>query len=340
MILALLDEAVASGARLSRACAVVGISRRTVERWRRQNAGDDRRAGPRHEPRNKLSPQEREKIIQVLTSPEYRDLSPRKVVPSLADRGIYLGSESTFYRLLQERKMQVDRSTVREATSRYRPQELVATGPNQVWSWDITYVKTPTKGLFHYAYMVVDVFSRKIVGCAVHDEECGKFAADLIARACRDEGIMKEQITIHSDNGSPMKSATLLGRLQALGVAPSFSRPRVSNDNAISEALFRTVKYRPEYPKSGFKSLGDAQNWFAWFVGWYNKEHQHSGIKFVTPAQRHCGEDREILRKRKKVYEAARKRRPNRWSSTTRNWDRIEEVCFNKRKEKEVEAAA
>jgi len=340
MILELIAEAVRNGARLLMACKVVGLSKRTIERWRGQEIGDDRRAGAKHEPANKLSLKEREAIIAVLTSTEYRDLSPRQVVPKLADQGIYLGSESTFYRLLHERNMQVHRSAVRESTRRYRPKELVATGPNQVWSWDITYVATPTKGLFHYTYMVVDVFSRKIVGYAVHDCECGDLAANLIEQACRDEGVSKNQVVLHSDNGAPMKSATLLATLQQLGVVTSFSRPRVSNDNPISEALFRTVKYRPEYPKGSFKSLEDAQKWFAWFVAWYNEEHQHSGIRFVTPAQRHSGADREILRKREEVYAAAKKRRPNRWSGATRDWSRIEEVRLNKAPNKDVAMAA
>jgi len=340
MILELLEEAVRDGARLWRACKVVGLCKRTIERWREQKTGDDRRAGPKHEPANKMSLKEREKIITVLTSEEYRDLSPRQVVPKLADQGIYLGSESTFYRLLHERKMQVHRSAVRESNDRYRPKELVATGPNQVWSWDITYVATPTKGKFHYTYMVVDVFSRKIVGYAVHDRECGDLATDLVEQACRDEGVLRNQLTIHSDNGAPMKSATLLATLQQLGIVTSFSRPSVSNDNPISEALFRTVKYRPEYPKGAFKSLEDAQVWFAWFVAWYNEEHQHSGISFVTPAQRHSGADRAILRKREEVYEAAKKRRPDRWSGAIRDWSRIEEVRLNKAPEVEVARAA
>lgn len=340
MILELLEEAVRSGARLSRACKVVGLSTRTIERWREQKTCDDRRAGPNHEPANKLSSKERETIIAVLTSAEYRDLSPRQVVPKLADQGIYLGSESTFYRLLHEHKMQVHRSAVRESTRRYRPKELVATGPNQVWSWDITYVATPTKGLFHYAYMVVDIFSRKIVGYAVHDRECGDLAAVLLEQACRDEGVLRKQVTLHSDNGAPMKSATLLATLQQLGIVTSFNRPSVSNDNPISEALFRTVKYRPEYPRGSFKNLEDAKRWFAWFVAWYNEEHQHSGIRFVTPAQRHSGADREVLRKREKVYAAAKKRRPDRWSGATRDWSRIEEVWLNKAPDTGVELAA
>ena len=308
----------------------MGLSKRTIERWKWRRAGEDRRAGPIHEPSNKLSPKERQAIVTVLTSEEFRDLSPRQVVPKLADKGIYLGSESTYYRVLHERKMQRHRSASREAVNKYRPKELVATGPNQVWSWDITYVATPTKGRFHYTYMVVDVFSRKIVGYAVHDRECGRLATDLIKQACRIEGVLTDQLTIHSDNGAPMKSATLLATLQQLGIVTSFSRPSVSNDNPISEALFRTVKYRPEYPRGAFKSLLDAKKWFAWFVAWYNTEHQHSGISFVTPAQRHSGADRGVLRKRKDVYEAARSRRPDRWSGAIRDWSRIEQVRLNK----------
>lgn len=299
-----------------------------MQRWRAQNVGDDRRAGPRTPPPNKLSERERREVLAVVNSPEHRDLSPKQIVPKLADRGLYLASESTIYRILRDQGQMAHRAASKPPTSR-RPDELLATAPNQVWSWDITYLKSPVRGVFFYLYLVIDIFSRKIVGAAVHETEDSQHAAELIALACRLEGIDPGQLSLHSDNGSPMKGATLLATLQQLGVMPSFSRPRVSDDNPFSEALFRTAKYRPEYPSGPFEGLEAARAWAGWFVEWYNHEHLHSGISFVTPAQRHAGQDLEILERRRAVYEAARARHPERWSGGTRNWSRVEAVRLN-----------
>jgi len=172
------------------------------------------------------------------------------------------------------------------------------------------------------------------VGWQVHSEELSLLAADLITDICQREGAERHQVTLHSDNGSPMKGATMLATLQELGVMPSFSRPSVSNDNPYSESLFRTLKYRPEYPEKPFVDLPAARDWVSGFVHWYNDEHQHSGIKFVTPEQRHTGEDIQILTKRKAVYEKAKAQNPSRWTGKTRNWDRIKEVYLNPGKSK------
>jgi len=172
------------------------------------------------------------------------------------------------------------------------------------------------------------------VGWQVHGEELSLFAADLMTDICQREGIERNQITLHSDNGSPMKGATMLATLQELGVVPSFSRPSVSNDNPYSESVFRTLKYRPEYPEKPFVDISAARGWVSSFVHWYNHEHRHSGIKFVTPEQRHTGEDIQILSKRKQVYEKARSQNPGRWTGKTRNWDRIDKVYLNPEKGK------
>jgi transposase InsO family protein len=177
--------------------------------------------------------------------------------------------------------------------------------------------------------MVEDVFSRKIVGWAVHETECNEHAARLLEESCAREGIARDRLVLHSDNGSPMKGATILATLQRLGVVTSFSRPRVSDDNPYSESLFRTLKYRPEYPGRGFASLDDARAWVCAFVRWYNTEHRHSAIRFVTPEQRHSGQDKDLLSERHQVYEAARRRHPDRWSRATRNWSPIEQVVLN-----------
>ena len=327
MILGLVTEAVEAGARQSKACEILGIDARTVQRWKRRGVGEDLRAGPRREPRNKLSAAERREALSVMNAPEHRDLSPKQIVPKLADEGIYIASESTLYRLLRAESQLTHRGPARAPEKRYRPEERRATGPNQVWSWDITYLRSPVRGMFYYLYLVLDVWSRKIVGYAVHEAESMELAAELMARACLAEGT-RPGLVLHSDNGAPMKGATLLVRLRDLGVVPSFSRPRVSNDNAYSESLFRTFKYRPEFP-GGFASLEAAREWVAWFVRWYNGEHRHSAIKFVTPEERHDGRDVAILRHRESVYEMARARHPERWTRRTRDWSQVEEVLLN-----------
>ena len=327
-VLELLDEAVAAGARLARGCQVLGLSARTVQRWRRGGLEDGRTRARRPQPANALSPEERERALALLCSPEWRDLSPKQVVPRLADEGLYIASESTLYRLLREAKLQRHRTPSRPAKRR-GPRRHEARGPNQVWTWDITYLPSAVRGQFHYLYLVVDLYSRKVVAWQVHASEEAEYAAALITEACYREGITEHQLVLHSDNGSPMKGATLLATLQALGVTPSFSRPRVSNDNPYSESLFRTVKYRPWYPERPFVDLAAARDWVERFVAWYNHEHRHSAIRFVTPHQRHTGHDRELLNRRHALYLEARARRPERWRGRTRNWTPIGSVWLN-----------
>ena len=310
----------------------MGIDKRTYERWIKNPVGD-RRRGPLKEPANKLSDFERQEVLRIANSTEFMDKSPAQIVPALADRGEYVASESSFYRILKATGMSTHRGKSK-APSRKKPEELVAMGPNQVYSWDITYLKTNIAGIFLYLYLVMDIYSRKIVGYAVHDEQNSELAAEMMEAICRAEGIKKNQLSLHSDNGGPMKGATMLATLQRLGVMPSFSRPSVSDDNPFSESLFKTTKYCPMYPTKPFEDKHAAIAWVKRFVFWYNEEHLHSGIKFVTPASRHRGEDKAILAKRKEVYELAKKREPNRWSKQTRNWDHIGEVSLNPLKEK------
>ena len=267
-------------------------------------------------------------MLDIATSQAFRDLSPKQIVPQLADQGVYLASESSFYRLLREQRMMTHRQSSKPPVSR-RPKEQVATGPCQVWSWDITYLKSPLRGSFFYLYMILDVWSRKIVAARVFEEESMDHSARLFARACVREGVNPEGLVLHSDNGGPMKGATMLATLQKLGVIPSFSRPRVSNDNPYSEALFRTMKYRPQYPSQPFASVAEAQAWVDDFVAWYNTEHLHSAIQFVTPDNRHRGLDEHILRNRHRVYQEARQRCPARWSGETRNWQPVTVVRLN-----------
>ena len=288
----------------------------------------DKRTVRKAAPHNKLCEGEKEKILEVVNQPEYRDLSPNQIVPLLADKGKYLASESTIYRILRKEKQMKHRLKSKPAGF-YKPKALKATGPNQIYSWDITYLMSSIKGKFYYLYLILDIYSRKIVGWQVYDRESAELASDVLEAACLDEKIDKGQIYLHSDNGGPMKGATMLATLQKLGIIPSFSRPSVSNDNPYSEALFRTLKYRPAYPEKIFSSLEGARNWVHAFVSWYNTEHLHSGIKFVSPEKRHQGLDEEILNSRDRVYKEARVKNPNRWSRKTRNWDKIKEVQLN-----------
>lgn len=328
MILESIEEAQSSGSRLTPACEILGLDPTTVGRWRAQGGGEDRRRGPHREPGNKLSTAERVEVVQTLTSPQYRDLSPHQVVPQLADAGIYLASESTMYRILREEDLAAHRERSRPARRR-KPQEWVATGPNQVWSWDITYLRSPVRGEFFYLYLITDVWSRKIMAAAVHCEESSGLAAELFLSVCHDRNLDPTGIVLHSDNGGPMKGSTMLATLERLGVIASFSRPRVSDDNPFSEALFRTLKYRPDFPSRPFASCEEARAWVKTFVTWYNTVHQHSAIRFVTPDDRHNGRELEILEHRRRVYESARSRHPERWSRKVRNWHPVRTVRLN-----------
>ena len=333
MTLKLVEEAVGTGARQSEAAKLLGLNERTLQRWQAADGGVDRRRGPNTAPGNKLSAKERQRVLEVVNSPEFRDLSPSQIVPILASRGEYLASESTIYRILREEGQLAHREKSRPATKRHKPNALVATGPNAVWSWDITYLKSPVRGVFYYLYMVMDVWSRKVVAWEVHREESAENAAVLLARAYEAEGVAPGNLVVHSDNGSPMKGATLLATLERLGVATSFSRPSVSNDNPYSESLFRTLKYRPVYPAGPFESVESTRDWVATFVRWYNTKHLHSSIRFVTPDDRHSGRDLETLEDRKATYEEARARHPQRWTGAIRNWEHVKEVVLNPDKE-------
>jgi putative transposase len=323
----LIEDAVTAGARRAPACQLVGLSVRTVERWRAEPA-DDARHGPRHAPANKLSGAERTVLLDTVNAAAFRELPPHQIVPRLADLGCYLASESTIYRVLRAKQLLAHRGRAK-APGRHAPRAHVATGPNQVWSWDITYLKTPVRGLFLYLYLMMDVWSRKVVGWAVHEVESADLAAALFTETCRGHHLDPTGIVLHADNGGPMKGATMVVTLERLGVLASFSRPSVSNDNPFSESLFRTLKYRPEYPTQPFADLAAARTWVRTFVRWYNTAHLHSAIRFVTPEDRHAGREIAILAARHTVYADAQTRHPERWSGRTRNWDPITDVTLN-----------
>lgn len=331
-VLALVTEAVAQGARQHTACEMIGVAARTLQRWQRPETIEDGRRGPRATPRNKLSRSERDQMVAMAACPEFCNTSPHQIVPRLADRGEYLASESSFYRVLKTEQLLMHRGRATPA-HRARPRAYEVTTPRTLFSWDITYLLSQIRGQYFYLYLFVDVFSRKAVGAEVHAEESMAHSSRLLERICREEDIEPHQVSVHADNGGAMKGATMLATMQRLGVMPSFSRPSVSNDNPFSESLFRTLKYCPLYPTTPFASLDAAREWVATFVQWYNHEQLHSGIRFTTPASRHAGTDTAILRNRDRVYHAAQRTHPSRWSGTTRNWMKIERVTLNGVKE-------
>jgi transposase InsO family protein len=329
-VIVLLNEAMAAGARQAQASEVLGLSKRTLQRWQTgETVHCDQRCFRNYQPPHKLTEIERSEVLSVANSDEFGHLPPSQIVPRLADQGRYLASESTFYRVLKEENQLAHRRSERPAQTRAKPRAICATAPNQLYSWDITYLASTVLGQFFYLYLFLDIFSRKIVGWQVYEDESSALAGDVLRDLCHREGIPSDQLILHSDNGSPMKGATMLATLQQLGVMPSLSRPAVSNDNPYSESLFKTLKYRPKYPLKPFDGVSEARDWVTGLVEWYNHEHRHSAIRFVTPAQRHVGLDEDLLNNRQAVYEAARVRNPKRWSGSVRNWQRIEEVHLN-----------
>ncbi|MCX6064869.1 MAG: IS3 family transposase [Chloroflexi bacterium] len=329
-VIVLLNESVTAGARRAKACDVLGLSKRTLQRWQTgETARCDQRPLRDYQPPHKLTPIERAEVLATANSDEFGHLPPSQIVPRLADQGSYLASESTFYRILREEKQLAHRRSERPAQTRTKPRAICATAPNQLYRWDITCLPSLIRGQFFYLYLFVDIFSRKIVGWQVYEEENSALAGGLLRDLCHREGIQLQQLTLHSDNGSPMKGSSMLATLQQLGIMPSFSRPSVSNDNPYSESLFKTLKYRPKYPLKPFADVTEARQWVMGLAEWYNHEHRHSAIRFVTPAQRHEGLDEKLLDNRKAVYEAARAKHPQRWSGCSRNWQKIQVVHLN-----------
>jgi transposase InsO family protein len=337
------SEAHQAGARLSQACEEAGIDVRTLQRWKATDglsSGDGRPKAVRPTPAHALSAEERARVLAVANEPRFADMPPARIVPALADEGVYIASESTFCRVLRAHGQNTRRGRAKAPRTSRPPTTHIATAPRQVWSWDATYLPAMVVGRWFYLYLILDIFSRKIVGWEVHDADSADHAAHLEHRTALAEGIhaMAEKPVLHGDNGATLKATTVLAMLHWLGVKPSYSRPRVSNDNSYSEALFRTAKYRPEFPTKGFVDLEHARAWAAEFVGWYNFAHHHSGIRYVSPADRHAGRDHEILAARHVVYTAARERNPSRWSRSTRNWTPIGAVTLNPEREAVVAA--
>jgi putative transposase len=329
VILAPISEAQAAGVRLAAACYLLDISARTIERWRAEPEIGDRRCGPQRRPRNALTRAEEAQVATVLTSSRYAGLSPKQLVPQLADEGLYLASESTMYRVqrrlgLRPKKRTALRTHVPRASTVHR-----ATRPNQVWSWDITWLPTTVRGSYLYLYLIMDVWSRRIVGWRIAAHESAAVAAALIRDACVAGNVDSRGLVLHSDNGAPMRGSTMLSTLQWLGVIPCFSRQHVSDDNPYSEALFRTLKHTQAYPRLPFADPASANRWVARFVDWYNGTHRHSAIRYVTPNERHTRLEHDILARRHQLYQRARQCCPERWTGAPRNWTPVAHVFLN-----------
>jgi putative transposase len=337
-------QARVQGARLAPACALAGIDVRTLQRWQDNDGvprGDRRPDVGRPVPSHALSETERAQIIAVANEPRFAETPPSRIVPALADEGIYIASESSFHRVLRAQGQMHRRGRAQPPRTSRPPTTHIATRPGDVWCWDVTFLPARVQGRWFYLYLILDLYSRKIVGFEVHDTDSADHAAHLARRTALAEGIhaMPTRPVLHGDNGATLKATTVLAMLHWLGIKPSYSRPRVSDDNAFAEALFRTVKYRPEFASKGFADLDAARQWTVRFVQWYNHEHRHSGIRYVTPAQRHASQDRPLLEARHAVYQDARDRNPRRWSRQTRNWTPVTVVTLNPERDTLVQAA-
>jgi transposase InsO family protein len=346
-----IEQACADGARLAPACALAGIDARTLRRWKAGDGlkqGDRRPDAERPVPSYALSEAERGRIIAVANESRFAETPPARIVPALADDGIYIASESSFHRVLREHgqmnrrgRAQPPRASPLLRVLSRPPTTHIATRPGDVWCWDVTFLPAQIQGCWFYLYLILDLYSRKIVGFEVHDTDSAEHAAHLARRTALAEGVHAKATrpVLHGDNGATLKATTVLAMLHWLGIEPSYSRPRVSDDNAFAEALFRTAKYRPEFPIKGFADWEAAREWSARFVQWYNHEHRHSGIRYVSPAQRHVGQDGPVLAARHAVYQDARQRNPQRWSGSTRNWTPVGAVTLNPERDAVVRAA-
>jgi putative transposase len=335
----------AEGSRLQPACEIAGIDLRTLQRWKAQqglSAGDGRPQALRSTPEHALSPEERAALLAVANEPRFAAVPPARIVPMLADEGVYLGSESSMARVLRAHGQNARRGRAKTPKPTRPPTTHIATAPGQVWCWDMTYLPANVMGRWFHLYLILDLYSRKIVGAEVHDSDEADHAVHLVRRTALAESIatLQSKPVLHGDNGSTLKATTVLAMLQWLGIKPSYSRPRVSDDNAYAESLFRTAKYRPEFPAKGFASLEEARAWAAEFMRWYNVDHRHSGIRYVSPQQRHAGDDKAILAARHALYMQARAAHPARWSGNTRNWSHIGAVTLNPERDAVVQMAA
>lgn len=293
---------------ITKCCEALDVSRATYYRWRNRPAvpPPDRRRPPR-----KITGEEEREVLKVLNSERFMDQAVPEVYATLLDEEVYLCSARSMYRILGAHQQVRERRNQSRQPVYVKP-ELLATGPNQVWSWDITKIKGPWAGLWYQLYVVLDIYSRKVVGWLLSSYESGEQARDLLETCCEREGILQNHLSVHSDNGPSMKSGELADLLARLQVTRSFSRPHVSNDNPYSESQFKTLKYRYDFPER-FGSLEDAREYLQGFFDWYNREHRHSGLAMMTPEAVHTGRHTEIWEKRQRTLEAAQRRHPERF---------------------------
>jgi len=289
------------------ACAAMGVPRSTYYRACQLKGT----ARGHTTPSRALKVEEQEAVVKKLNSERFQDKAPREVYATLLDEGQYLCNWRTMYRILHARReVRERRNQLRHP--QYTKPELLATRPNELWSWDITKLLGPHKWTYFYLYVILDVFSRYVPGWMIATQEAAHLAKELVAETCGRQGIALHQLTLHADRGQLMISKTLAMLLADLGVTKSHSRPSVSNDNPFSEAQFKTLKYRPDYP-GRFGSLEDARNWARSFFNWYNCEHYHTGIELLTPASVHFGQAEFVIAQRQQVLLAAYERHPERF---------------------------
>ena len=307
----LIIEANNNGARIWKACDALEISVSTFERWRKGKYTDNRKGAYKAVAR-KLTEEEKQKIIDVSCSSRYKDDNPYKIHATLLDNGIYIASISSFYRVLRENNLVHHRGNTRPGRSHSKPPERIATGPNQVWTWDITWIPSSIRGIFYFSYTIIDIWDRSIVKWAIHDREDDILAQELFHTALDENNY--PDVFVHSDNGNPMKGVSLMALFYKLEISNSYSRPRVSDDNPFIESWFKTMKYDVSYPGK-FKTITLAREWFAGFVHNYNTAHSHSGLNYMTPIQVREGKYLSIAKKRNRIMLKAKKRNPIRWSN-------------------------
>ena len=325
MILGIMQKAKTDEIRQGTICSGIGIGIRTLQNWRKEGLLDKRK-GALKAVHNKFSETEERKIQEKACSYKYKDKTPGEIVAELAEAGEYIGSTSSIYRVFKRSNLVILNRRQRRRSKAVLA-EIKAKKSDEQWSWDISYLKTTVRGKYYYLYLFTDIWDRYIVGWEIHEEESGELAKELFRKIS--ERLNVKGIKLHSDNGSPMRSTTFRAVLEKLEVIQTFSRPSVSNDNAFSESLFSTLKRKAGYPKK-FNTLEEAREWMAKFVDWYNNEHMHTRLNYITPAARRNGKYLEIFKKRNETFENARSAHPERWSGKIKVWE-IEQEVFLKR---------
>jgi putative transposase len=304
-------ETLGAAVGVSKACQALGLPRSRLYRERvAERETKPTVSAPRTHARA-LNPAEKSQVREILNSARFQDQAPREVYATLLDEGEYLCHWRTMYRILDEfAEVRERRNQLTHPT--YQKPELLATGPNQVWSWDISKLLGPVKWTYYYLYVILDIFSRYVVGWMIAPQESAALARELVQQSCEKQDIQADQLTLHADRGSPMMAKSMAMLLADLGVTKSHSRPYTSDDNPFSEAQFKTLKYRPDYPNR-FGSQADARRWARDFFSWYNHAHHHSAIGLLTPADVHSGRAAQVLRERQQVLQLAYKKTPERF---------------------------